>query len=205
MQEINKSITKIENMFRLIVCDILGVDGANSGGRVRFVWGSNVDSQSMSAPNLKTDQDVCYIQITPEDNAYNRQRDIRYLQNPDSDNMIALDEHTDVHLVTFINYGVNAYDCARLIRNKLHHDHIRRTLRLNNFALVTDVPAPRRVPELVNGNWINRVDVSAVFNQFVRLVGEMATIERIGVGIVTENGETKTFETDRNTSPQPVD
>jgi hypothetical protein len=185
MQEIYKSVVEIEEMFRQLVCGILGVDVENSGGRIRFSWGSNVDKMPMSAPNLKTDEDVCFIQLLPEDNAYNRQRDIRYVYTG-GENMLAVDEHTDVHSVLFVNYGVNAYESARKIRNGLHQNDVRRFFRLNNFALITDVPAIRRVPELVNSNWVNRVDVYAEFNQFVRLIGSIRTIEQIGVTTVPE-------------------
>jgi len=202
MDEINQSIIEIEEMFRVLICKILNIDEGDNGRRIRFVWGSNLDSFGMSAPNLKTDQDICYIEIVPYDDAYNRQRDIRYLQNENSENMIAVDEHTDVYQVKFVNYGVNAYDNARLIRNKIHHDHIRRFLRINNWALITNVPAIRRVPELVSGDWVNRADVVVNFNCFVRLIGEMGTIEKIGVTMVQENGNTIDFETDRNFEPR---
>jgi len=178
---------EIEELFRQIVCEIFGVDADNSGDRIRFVWGSNIDVVSQSAPNLQTNKDVCFIQVMPEDNAYNQQRDIRYIDEG-NENLTAVDEHTDVHDILFINYGANAYEYARAIRNGLHRDGVRRFLRLNKFALVTDIPAVRRVPELVNANWVNRVDVSATFNQFVRLVTDIGTIEQIGVTTVTEEG-----------------
>ena len=189
IQEIQKSIVEIEEMFRQILCDLFGLDVENSGDRIRFVWGSNIDVASQSAPNLFTEKDICFIQPLPEDNAYNRQRDIRYIHES-GDDMTAVDEHTDVHNVLFINYGPNAYEFARKIRNGLHRDNIRRFLRLNKFALVTDVPAIRRVPELVNANWVNRADVSAVFNQFVRITGTMRTIEQVGVRPIIEPGGT---------------
>ena len=183
MREIYKTVTEIEDMFRELVCKILGLDVEKSNSRVRFPWGSNVDAISMSAPNLKTDKDVCHIQLLPENDDYNRQRSIRFVYESGED-MLAVDEHTDVHSVLFINYGANAYECARKIRNGLFQNEIRRFFRQNNFALITDVPAIRRVPELVNANWVNRVDVFAKFNQFVRLVGSMSTIEQIGVTTV---------------------
>jgi len=193
MRQIQKSITEIEEMFGQIACDILGV--TNNNGRVRGVWGSGVDTPdgSKSVANLGTTKDLCYVQVTPQDDAYNRQRQIRYIDRGGID-LIAVDEHTDVHNVLFVNYGANAYDCARAIRNGLFHDRTRRFLRLNHFALVTDVPAIRRVPELVNASWVNRVDVSAVFNQFVRLVGAMKTIEGVNVTIRQENGRERNFE-----------
>ena len=185
MRDIQKSIKEIEDMFIQAACMILGIDKDNINGRIRIAWGSNVDAEIMSAPKPAGAKDVCYIQITPEDDAYNRQRHIKYV-HLGGDGMTWVDEHTDVHNVLFINYGLNAFDCARRIRNGLHRDDIRRFLRLSFFHLVTDTPAPRRVPELENGSWANRADASAKFNQYVRLTGTIGTIEQIGVAPVTE-------------------
>lgn len=181
MMEMQKPIHDIEEMFRIIVCNIFGIDSTNSGDRIRFAWGSNIDQASQSAPNLYTTKDICIIQITPIDDNYNRQRDLRFILEDGEEDMTAIDEHTDVHNVLFINYGNNAYDCARKLRNGLYTDSTRRFLRLNKFAMITSVPAIRRVPELVNANWINRVDVLATFNQFVRLTSKIGTIDQIGI------------------------
>jgi len=151
----------------------------------------------MSAPNLKTTEDVCYITITPKDDAYDRQREIRYLNDRSSADMFAVDEHTDVYQVVFTSYGLGAFDCARAIRDGLFHRNTRRFLRLNRWALITDVAAIRRAPELVNAQWVNRVDVSADFNSLVRLVDTIGTIERVGITIKQENGNERTFETNR--------
>ena len=187
MKEIQKSIKETEDIFANVVCGILGIEPENINGRIRMSWGSNIDNASMSAPNLKTTEDICYIHVTPEDNAYNRQRNKDFIYEG-GENMISFDEHTDVYNVLFVNYGSNAYDNARAIRNGLYSDRIRRFLRFSNMPLVTDTPAIRRVPELVSGNWVNRVDVSATFNQYVRLVEEIKTIEQIGVIPVTDEG-----------------
>jgi hypothetical protein len=93
--------------------------------------------------------------------------------------MIRLDEHTNVHNMIFANYGPNAYECARNIRNGLFRDEIRIMLKKNHFALITDIPAPRRVPELFEGEWWNRVDINAHFNEFERLESEQRTVRRI--------------------------
>ena len=188
VQAIQKSIVEVEDMFVQLTCRILGINESSINGRIRIGWSSNVDEKVMSAPNLKTNEDVCYIRITPEEDAYDRQRHIRYVHEG-GENMTAIDEHTDVYSVLFINYGVNACEKAKTIKSGLFRDETRRFLRLNHFALVTNVPAIRRVPELSGGNWINRADVSAVFNQFVRLVGSMKTIEQIGIDTVPDGGE----------------
>ena len=179
MAEISKSILEIQRIFRLVVCEIWGIAYEQSYSRIRFPWGSQVDTPggTGSAPDWTRDEDVCFIYALPHDNSYNRQRDRRY-EHRGSRDLVALDEHTDVHHMMFSNYGPNAYDCARRIRDGLFLDETRRILKQNHFAIITDTPAIRRVPELVNGEWWNRVDAVAAFNEFVRLESKMRTFER---------------------------
>ena len=147
---------------------------------------------------------ACYIQLTPQDDSYNRQRDIQYLQNSKSIDMTAIDEHTDIYEVLFINYGADALTNAQKIRNGLFTDSTRRFFRLRGFALIADVPAIRRVPELTGGSWISRADVSARFNHFVRLIDTMPTFEHFGVVIEQDSGRNKQFETNRDTELSPL-
>ena len=53
--------------------------------------------------------------------------------------------------------------------------------RKNNFYLVPDLPALQRVPELVNGQWWNRVDFTAVFYEYVRRESKVKTIEHVNI------------------------
>lgn len=183
MAEIIHTVEQIEDMFREIVLTILNMNVDSNHGRVRFPWGSDLSAGVDSAPGSNRKVDVCYIYELPCDDAYNRQRDIRYVDLGGCD-LTARDEHTDVHSILFVNYGPNAYDCARNIRDGLFRDDIRRILKQNHFAMVTDVPSIRRAPELKNGEWWNRVDFNAIFNEFIRRESVMPIIEEIKVNIV---------------------
>jgi len=180
MADITMTVKEIEDMFREVLCLIFELDPEANHKRIRFPWGSNVDTFKTlgSAPDWNRDEDVCFIYALPLDDMYNRQRNRRF-EHREGRDIVAIDEHTDVHNLLFVNYGPNAYDCARMIRNKIFQSDVRRLLRQNRFHLVTDIPAPRRVPELVNSEWWNRVDVNITFNQFVRLESEATTIERV--------------------------
>ena len=187
MAEIIKSIEEIEDIFRLVVLKIFKLDpeAKENQQRVRFPWGSNLGKPNNDiAPLLKKIKDVCVITIIPREDLYNRQRHRRYEDRGERD-LTLIEEHTDVHEVTFCNYGENAYECARKIRDGLFDLEIRRFLKQNHFALVTDVPAMRRVPEYFNSQWWNRCDVTVVFNEFVRLENEVKTIESINVQVKT--------------------
>jgi hypothetical protein len=189
VQEITKTANEIEDFFRLLVCTILQLDPEKNHSRIRFPWGSNLAFGIPDAPDWDRMEDVCFIYALPYDDPYNKQRNRRniYIEGPD---MIQLDEHTNVHNMLFVNYGPNAYEDARKIRDGMFRNPIRRLLRRNHFALVTDIAAPRRVPELYNNEWWNRVDVNVIFNEFVRLKDEMRTIRhiRFGVSFPNRNG-----------------
>ena len=195
MAEIIKSIIEIENLFREIVLDILNLDPKENHSRVRFPWGSNLDEMSDigSAPAFRREDDVCMIYALPYDDPYNRGRE-RHTEDHGGRDLVLVDTHTDVHQLMFANYGPNAYECARDIRDGLFLQDIRRKLHRNNFALVTDCSAVRRVPELWEGSWWNRVDFTAVFNELVRRESKMLTYEKIPFTVteISANGQVVT-------------
>ncbi len=191
MPEIIKTAEEIEDLFRLVVLTILKLDPNKNNKRVRFPWGSNLKAGIGSAPAWKKEEDVCLIYELPQDDGYNRRRNRSYADQGGRD-LIAVDEHTDVHYFNFVNYGPNAYEFARDIRDGLFLDETRRLLSKNNFYLVTDVPAIKRIPELWNGEWWNRADISAIFNEYVRRESTMMVIEKVPLTVteVTSRGHT---------------
>jgi hypothetical protein len=173
------SVEEMENLFRTVVLTIFHLDPEGNDSRVRFPWSSNISEPAPgSAPGWNRNEDVCFVYSLPLNNSYNMLRDTNYIDEGGMD-LTALDEHTDTHRMEFVNYGPHAYDCARDIRDGLFLPSIRRLLALSHFALVTDVPAIMRVPELIDGVWWNRVDVQATFNEFVRRPYDMPTLQKI--------------------------
>jgi hypothetical protein len=158
---------QIEDVFREVALAVFGLDPAASASRVRFPWGSSLKEGMGSAPSWKKSEDVCMVYALPHDDPYGQQRDRKTVLRDGG--LVSVDEHTDVHLIMFANYGPNAYECARALRDGFFSDGIRLLLRGRNFALAHGVPSIKRIPELHSGEWWNRVDTSAVFNEYVRL------------------------------------
>ena len=183
----SKTIRELEDIFREMLRLILRFD-VDDPDRVWFSW----NRKGESVPVIKGGN-ACYVALTPIDDNYNRLRDIRHVDEGIRD-MVTYDEHTDVYEVHFVNYGPEAYESARAIRDGLFTDRVRRHLRLHDIALITDVPAIIRLPELHGADWANRADLKARFNVFVRLVDEMLTYERVRAEIVTEDGNRRKFE-----------
>lgn len=190
MAEIIKTIEEIEDLFRVVVLTILGLDIDTNHKRVRFPWGSNLKAGIGSAPSWNRTEDVCVIYALPQDDVYNRTRNRKYEDRGGRD-LITVDEHTDIHHMMFANYGPHAYECARDIRDGLFRDDIRRILKKSNFYMVPDVSAIKKVPDIYEGQWWNRVDFSAEFNEYVRRENTMMTIEEISIKAteVTSNGQ----------------
>ena len=186
MAEIIKSIKDIETIFKKVVLTILNLNPKTNPKRVRTPWGA----RSNSAPSFGRDEDVCFVYVLPQDNSYTRQRNKRYVDRGGRD-LVEIEEYIEVHHINFSNYGPNAYECARDIRDGLFSHEIRRFLREHNISLIPDVSAMVRVPELIQSEWWNRVDISARFNEFVRRECEMPVIENISINVknVNKDGE----------------
>jgi hypothetical protein len=166
---------ELETIFWRWTIDALGVEEE----QVRKSW------LTEGAPMWKNQEDVIFLRVSDMDDPYNRQTDVRY--TPNGEFLKRSQEYTRVHEVYWVVYGPNSYDNAEKIRYTLFGDGD--FLRKNRLFLVTDVPAPRRVPEPHDGQWWERSDLTAHFNEFVRI--ESATPPIIGVEIrtITEKGE----------------
>lgn len=189
-----KTVEEIEDMLRVAVFMIWNSNPEEKQNqkRIRFPWGSDIkNKQSDTTPTWKREEDVCFIYELPQDGSYNGLSDITYELDESKRDFIEVDEHTDIHTVLFANYGPNAYECARDIRDGFKRERIREYLKKHHFFVVPPITAIRRVPELINGQWWNRVDVTVVFNEYVRREEPIQSIESVTVTAmaVTNNGK----------------
>lgn len=189
-----KTVEEIEDIFRVAVFMIWNSNPEEKRNqkRIRFPWGSDIkNKQSDTTPTWKREEDVCFIYELPQDGSYNGLSDITYEIDESKRDFIEVDEHTDIHTVLFANYGPNAYECARDIRDGFKRERIREYLKGHHFFVVPPIAAIRRVPELINGQWWNRVDVTIVFNEYVRREEPIQSIESVTVTAmaVTNNGK----------------
>lgn len=189
-----KTVEEIEDIFRVAVFMIWNSNPEEKRNqkRIRFPWGSDIkNKQSDTTPTWKREEDVCFIYELPQDGSYNGLSDITYEIDESKRDFIEVDEHTDIHMVLFANYGPNAYECARDIRDGFKRERIREYLKGHHFFVVPPIAAIRRVPELINGQWWNRVDVTIVFNEYVRREEPIQSIESVTVTAmaVTNNGK----------------
>jgi hypothetical protein len=126
---------------------------------VRFSW------QRQGQPFPNPDEDAVFIRAIEVDDLYNRIRDVHYEQTEDSYTKIT--NYTRVWEVFWCIYGPTSFDNARKVRTRLFDQDIHDLFAQSQLYLVTDPTAPQRIPEEKNGQWWERVDFSARFNEFV--------------------------------------
>ena len=183
-----KTVEEIEDMLRVAVFMIWNSNPEEKQNqkRIRFPWGSDIkNKQSDTTPTWKREEDVCFIYELPQDGSYNGLSDVTYELDESKRDFIEVDEHTDIHTVLFANYGPNAYEYARDIRDGFKRERIREYLKRHHFFVVPPIAAIKRVPELINGQWWNRVDVTVIFNEYVTRAEAIKSIESVTVTPMT--------------------
>ena len=102
----------------------------------------------------------------------------------DTTKLVKKTGYTRVHKIDWTLYGPNSYDNADLIRSSIFADEYLQTFKDNNLFLITDVQMPTRLPELYNGQWWERTDFSATFNESVIREGTTPIIDSTNFIIV---------------------
>lgn len=157
-------LKEIEDFFYDITCEMLDLDLTikSNKNKVRIAWPTD------GAPSWKIDEDVVFLRITPEDDKMARQLNIVF--NPDEVDKVNLKKqtgYTRVHKISWTLYGPNSYDNADLLRHLIFENDYMIKFKNKNLFLITDVPMPTRFPEHFNGQWWERTEFSATFNESV--------------------------------------
>lgn len=173
-------LREIEDFFHDITCKMLDIDLSKkkNQNKVRIAWPSG------GAPSWKKDEDIIFIRITPVDDAMAREQNICYDPHKE-DKAYARKEtgYTRVHKINWTLYGPNSYDNADIIRHLIFDYDYMKEFKKKNLFLVTDVPMPVRLPEYYNGQWWERTDFSATFNEAVIRENKVPYIQSASVEI----------------------
>lgn len=176
-------LTELEDFFADVTYKILGLDPtlAANKGKVRLTWPSN------GAPSWKITDDVVFLRVTPIDDKQARTLNIIYDTNSiDNINLKKETGYTRVHKIDFTFYGPNSYDNADLIRyTLLEPNSYKDEFKNKNLFIIPDIPMPTRLPELYNGQWWDRTDFSANFNEAVIRRSLVPFIESTEIKLVT--------------------
>ncbi|MHB9004722.1 MAG: phage neck terminator protein [Coriobacteriia bacterium] len=174
---------QIENYFQALTCRLLGIDTIDSGGKpinqnkVRISWPTE------GSPAWKVNDDVVFIQVNTSSDSYANQREVNYVAKSNGI-LEAVASYTRVHLIQWILYGPNSYDNADKIRNGLFD--ATEDLRGQHLSLVLDVPQPVRFPEPYNGQWWERCNFEANFNELVVLRSDVPEVSGVDIRLLQE-------------------
>jgi hypothetical protein len=138
--------------------------------------------------NAATDEIVylrCELTDVPP---VNRVRNRQLLPNPNDANnppqtLVLLTSYTRVWRTYWEFYGPQlAFDRARQFESALYTQQVHDTFAALGLALywVPDTPTPRRVPYYSDGEWWERTDFEAEFNEYVQeplVIPAMASVE----------------------------
>lgn len=155
-------LNDLKDIFFTETCKMLGLDpdAPENQEKVRLTWSQD------GAPAWGIAEDIVFIRITPIDDVIARPQDVLYdTSAPD----YAQKEigYTRVHKIDWTLYGPNSYDNADLIRYKILTREFLEEFKKYNLYLITNVPLPTRFPEIFNGQWWERTDFQAQYNELV--------------------------------------
>lgn len=160
MADIFLTLTQLEDLFVDLTVQALGIDTKTNPKAVRVSWPTG------GAPAWKVHEEVVFLRVYEVDNQYNRQREVK-ITPIDDNNVNQETTYTRVIGVSWIFYGSSSFDRAAELKDKIFYQDFHDLLALSNVFLVPDVPAPARAPELYNGQWWQRTDLTMLFNEHV--------------------------------------
>jgi hypothetical protein len=162
-----------------------------------------VEWSTKGQPGWEVEQDVVFLQCITVDDPYNKVRENTRTLDEGGESFTQTTSYTRVWQVTWNIYGPNSFETARAIRSGLfNEDNAAGTilpdadgdpvlpfgqLALNNVYFLPDVAEPVRCPEQENGQWWERVDFSAKFNELVQEISTVQTVE--SVEVITQTAE----------------
>lgn len=169
-------LNQIENLFRTVTNMALSIKSTDSN----YHTAVRIAFQQTGAPAWKITEDVVFLIINNPDEDITRQRDVTY-ETMLTDDVNKLTSYTRVHNVRWVIYGPHSYDNAEKIKNGLYRSDIKETLAKNNLYLVLDVVPPVRSPETFNGQWWERSNFNARFNEKVNVNNSVPAVSGVQV------------------------
>jgi hypothetical protein len=178
MVDVILTLAQLQALFQSLTVSLTGLDDDRG---VRLSW------PTRGQPDWKITEDVAFIRITTSSEPIIAQRDTVYSPNDDT-SVQETTSYTRVHRVSWIIYGPNAYDNSQALRDGLYSQAAHDTLAASNLYMVLDVPAVSRAPEPFNGQWWERCDLSARFNEGVTRGAVVPALASAQIIVVSDDG-----------------
>ncbi len=189
------TIDQLNRIFQHLAITMLGLPEPSAQDKTSYAK-VRVDWPTKGQPAWAMGEDVAFIAITPaDDQAAGSLHDMAF---DDGDTEIS---YLQRFLVAWTFYGPASFAHAQLVRDALVSDQVTHdTLILQNLAVEPDIPSPRRVPELFQGQWWERADLRAFCSEQIVRRPVVAPFASATVTIVTDQGITETVEIEEEES-----
>lgn len=172
---LNENIATLSNNATTDITEIVYITNPLAGTLVRQAW------PIQGAPAWGINDDLVFVRAIEVDNLYNKLRD--ELHAPNDDITIGVEyEYTRVWSVFWELRGPNSFDRARLLKSSLLLDYYCAMLASSNLYLMPSISNPVRMPELFEGQYWERTDLTTHYYEQVNesiAVGTIASIEVI--------------------------
>lgn len=172
------TIDQINGIFVPMTQAMLGLNVDANSGDVRTEW------PAVGEPFGERTDDICYLGCLPEDGQYNKIREKYISNNNDPDQTVTENwAYTRIWKISWCFYGPNSTDRGRALKSALFLDYFCNQLVNVNLFPVSSYEEPRRAPELINGQWWERVDYDVQMYELVKetiTYGAVASVEVIG-------------------------
>jgi|SRR5215469_335424 len=167
---------EVQNIMQTMTMQVL--DTTNFGD-VRIDW------PTQGQPAWKVSDDVAFVRATQVDDPYDQIRDMQW-QQFDATHVANVSTYVRVWEINWCFVGPNSFDRAATLKSALFWPMW--MLPLGGLAPLTEYGAPIRAPELFDGQWWERVDFRAKFNELVTEAPLEQTIASVEIVVEKENG-----------------
>lgn len=197
MNDVILSLDDFNKLFQNLVISTLGMANAAATWKAWKEAGSHgqeplnpfyfvrVSYPNAGSPAWKQQEDICFLKCIEIDDPINRQRDTEY-QKIDEATANKQTGYTRVFAISFTVYGPNSYNNCRKIKDSLFSETNRFTLAAKQLFMIPDFKPTSRIPELFQGNWWERVDLTINFNNLVLINETVNYIESAEVSVEDE-------------------
>jgi len=150
--------------------------------QVRMSWPTG------GAPAFEIDDNVLFIRIADVASTYHIPQELKYEQvgSPEEGNMQI--HYTRTLRITWVFYGQNSWDDAVAVRTKLFYQTNHDVLARQKIYLVPNFDPPRRFPELWEGLWYERVDLTTDFNEKILINYAVPSILTVPLVVKGDSG-----------------
>jgi hypothetical protein len=169
--------------------DSVVVSAPGAAELVRIGW------QQEGQPGWGIDGNYVMLRCAPIDTEYGRMRDV--VGAAGETTITQTDVYTRTWKAYWTFYGPSALDNARAVRSALITiQFVSDLLEQSNLYLNPSIDEPQRVPENFQGQWWDRVDMVAQFNEQVTETFTVGIAKSVQVSLYTDAGQFEEFTTE---------